>query len=108
LPIFFVPLRSEFDLSGKGPTVFRYSIKLPQTTISVINEGCQLTPYRGVSIGGIRQYHAGCGNPDGIELFIKSASRLFFQKLMNMTEALLDIFEMNMSNHHKDSRPPPD
>lgn len=33
----------------------------------------------GVSIGGIRQYHAGCGNPDGIELFIKSASRLFFQ-----------------------------
>lgn len=34
---------------------------------------------RGVSIGGIRQYYAGCGNPDGIELFIKSASRLFFQ-----------------------------
>ena len=64
---------------GKRATVFRYSIKLPQTTISVINEGCQLTPYRGVSIGGIRQYHAGCGNPDGIELFIKSASRLFFQ-----------------------------
>ena len=63
----------------KRATVFRYSIKLPQTTISVINEGCQLTPYRGVSIGGIRQYHAGCGNPDGIELFIKSASRLFFQ-----------------------------
>ena len=76
---FLLLLHSEFDLFGKRATVFRYSIKLPQTTISVINEGCQLTPYRGVSIGGIRQYHAGCGNPDGIELFIKSASRLFFQ-----------------------------
>lgn len=46
-------------LLEREPTVFRYSIKLPHTTKSVINEGCLLTPYRGVSIGGIRQYHAG-------------------------------------------------
>ena len=80
----YVSLHSEFDLFGKRATVFRYSIKLPQTTISVINEGCQLTPFRGVSIGGIRQYHAGCGNPDGIELFIKSASRLFSKEDSNL------------------------
>lgn len=47
-------------------------------------------------------------SPVGELLFIKSASCLFFQKLMNKAEALLDIFEMNMSNHQKDGRPPPE
>ena len=45
-------------LLEKEPTVFRITYKQTKQTIAT-NEGCQLTPYRGVGIGGIRQCRAG-------------------------------------------------
>lgn len=51
-----------------------------QNNRSATNEGCQLIPYRGVGIGGIRQCRAKGWSPVGELLFIKSASRLFFKR----------------------------
>ena len=64
-------------LLERGPTVFRYSIKLPHTKKSVINGGCQLTLIEAWALAVFGNITLGCGNPDGIELFIKGASRLF-------------------------------
>ena len=53
-----------------------------QNNRSATNEGCLLTPYRGVGIGGIRQCRAKGWSPVGELLFIKSASRLFSRRFL--------------------------
>ena len=86
MKVFLLLLHSEFDLSGKRANSFSLFHQITTNKISVINGGCQLTPSGAWALAVFGNITLGCGNPDGIELFIKSASRLFFRKTIQRND----------------------
>lgn len=68
---FFRNFVRRIDILEREPKVFQDTKEQPQLNINVKTRRLPLTPNRGVSIGGIRQFHVGRGWPFGVCVYSK-------------------------------------